>query len=87
VSNCFTGKVCLSGRLAAALVENAVANVLPSLAIAELLLTFAVCFRRFDFELYETTERDAIMAFDYFISFAPMDSKGIRMRVVRELEN
>ena len=54
-----------------------------SLAYAELYLTLASVFRRFDLELYETTkERDLDVIHDYFIA-RPV---GVRMQVVEALE-
>lgn len=50
-----------------------------NLATAEIYLTIATVFRRFDIELYETTARDAEVAHDYFIPHGHQDSKGVRV--------
>ena len=50
-----------------------------NLANAELYLTLATVFRRFDMELYETTARDAEIAHDFFIPHGHADSKGVRV--------
>lgn len=50
-----------------------------NLATAEIYLTLAMVFRRFDMELYETTEKDAEIAHDFFIPHCPVDSKGVRI--------
>lgn len=50
-----------------------------NLATAEIYLTLAIVFRRFDMELYETTERDADIAADFFIPHGHPDSKGVRI--------
>ncbi|KUJ13489.1 cytochrome P450 [Mollisia scopiformis] len=51
-----------------------------NLAKAELYLTVATIFRRFDnMELFETTSRDVVPKHDHFIPHPEMDSKGIRV--------
>lgn len=50
-----------------------------NLAIAEIYITVATVFRRFDMELFETTRRDADVAHDYFVPLGPKDSKGVRI--------
>lgn len=50
-----------------------------NLATAEIYLTIAIMFRRFRMELYETTERDAEIAHDFFIPHGHQDSKGVRV--------
>ena len=50
-----------------------------NLATAEIYLTLATVFRRFSMELYETTERDAEIAHDFFIPHGHQDSKGVRI--------
>lgn len=50
-----------------------------NLATAEIYLTLATVFRRFDMELYETTARDAEVAHDFFIPHGHADSKGVRV--------
>jgi hypothetical protein len=54
---------------------------LRSLAWCELYLGFASLFRLFDFELYETDKTDVEIAHDFFLPFAKLDSKGIRVFV------
>jgi cytochrome P450 len=50
-----------------------------NLATAEIYLTLASVFRRYDMELYETTERDAEIVHDFFIPHGHQDSKGVRI--------
>ncbi|KAL5376808.1 hypothetical protein DPSP01_010219 [Paraphaeosphaeria sporulosa] len=50
-----------------------------NLATAEIYLTLATVFRRFDMELYETTGRDAEIVHDFFIPHGHQDSKGVRV--------
>jgi cytochrome P450 len=50
-----------------------------NLATAEIYLTLATIFRRFDMELYETTGRDAEIVSDFFIPHGHPDSKGVRI--------
>jgi cytochrome P450 len=50
-----------------------------NLANAEIYLTLATVFRRFDMELYDTTARDAEVAHDFFIPHGHADSKGVRV--------
>jgi hypothetical protein len=51
-----------------------------SLAKAELLLTIATVFRRFDKqELFETTRADVDVQHDLFLPQAALDSKGVRV--------
>lgn len=50
-----------------------------NLATAEIYLTLATVFRRFNMELYETTARDAEIAHDFFIPHGHADSKGVRI--------
>ncbi|RMZ77471.1 hypothetical protein DV738_g4378, partial [Chaetothyriales sp. CBS 135597] len=47
-----------------------------NLANAELYMTIATVFRRFDLELYQTTARDAEIGHDYFIPHHHADSMG-----------
>lgn len=56
-----------------------------NLAYAELYLTVATIFSRFDFELYQTTRRDVELAHDFFVGMPPLDSQGIRARVSKQL--
>jgi cytochrome P450 len=57
-----------------------------NLAYAELFLTLAATFRRFDLELYETTIDDIRMAKDGFVAYPKPESKGVRIRVKGELD-
>jgi cytochrome P450 len=50
-----------------------------NLATAEIYLTLATVFRRYNMELYETTERDAEIVHDFFIPHGHQDSKGVRI--------
>ena len=56
-----------------------------SLANAEIFLTLAHLFRRFDFEIYDTTAaRDVETSNDSFVGMADLSSPGIRMKVVKD---
>ncbi|MCJ1395080.1 hypothetical protein MMC18_007961 [Xylographa bjoerkii] len=58
-----------------------------SFAYAELYLVVAMIFRRFELALYETSrEKDLVYTRDCFIGKASVESKGIRVKIVRELE-
>jgi cytochrome P450 len=57
-----------------------------NLANAELYKVTATIFRRFEFELYETTTRDVTITWDAFVGQFPLDSKGVRARVVAETQ-
>lgn len=50
-----------------------------NLAKAEIHLTMAAVFRRFDMDLFETTREDVDVAHDFFNPRAKMDSKGVRV--------
>jgi cytochrome P450 len=50
-----------------------------NLATAEIYLTLATVFRRFNMELFDTTAYDAEVAHDYFIPHCAKDSKGVRI--------
>ena len=50
-----------------------------NLATAEIYYTLAMVFRRFEMELFETTERDAEVVHDFFIPHGHADSKGVRI--------
>jgi hypothetical protein len=52
-----------------------------SLAMAELYITLATVFSRFDFELYQTDETDVQMAHAYLVPYPKWESKGVRARV------
>ncbi|CZR56606.1 related to cytochrome P450 CYP3/CYP5/CYP6/CYP9 subfamilies [Phialocephala subalpina] len=56
-----------------------------NLAYAELFLTIATIFRRFEMELFETDESDVKIEHDYFAPVPKHDSKGVRIRVVKEV--
>jgi cytochrome P450 len=55
-----------------------------NLAYAELYLTVATIFSRFDLELVGTTKRDVEIAHDFFVGMPPLDSKGVMVRVVKD---
>jgi cytochrome P450 len=48
-----------------------------NLAMAELYLALGNIFHRFDLELYQTSEVDVTMAYDYFSPYPKKESKGI----------
>ena len=52
-----------------------------NLAKIELTLTVGNLFNKYDFELFETTERDLSRAQDWFSPFPPLDSAGLRVVV------
>ena len=51
-------------------------------AMAELFLDLGIVFRRCDFELFETGEREVKMAANYFAPFPEPGTKGVRVRVI-----
>ncbi|KAF2871559.1 cytochrome P450 [Massariosphaeria phaeospora] len=55
------------------------------LASAELHLTVASLFRRFEFELYETCYKDVEITWDGFSGGFSPESKGVRIKVVKEI--
>ncbi|KAL1600670.1 hypothetical protein SLS60_007058 [Paraconiothyrium brasiliense] len=55
------------------------------LASAELLLTVACLFRRFKFELYDTTEKDVEITWDGFSGGFRPESNGVRIKVANAL--
>lgn len=57
------------------------ANILRSLAHAELYLVLATVFRRFTFELFDTDISDIELAHDFFLPSPKLDSKGLRVKV------
>ena len=59
---------------------------LSSLAGAELYLAIVSMFRRFDFELFDTTESDIEITWDGFAGGFRPESKGIRVKVFAEVE-
>jgi hypothetical protein len=54
-----------------------------SLAYAEMYLTLATIVRRFDMELYETSIEDVTMVHDFFVAVPKLDSKGVRVKVMK----
>jgi len=52
-----------------------------NLAYAEIYLTLAAVFRRFDLELFETTREDVDIVHDFLHPSARLDSKGVRVLV------
>lgn len=52
-----------------------------NLAHAEIVLTLAYLFRRFQLTLHETTRADVDIEHDYFTAFPRLDSKGVRVLV------
>ena len=59
---------------------------LHSLAMAELHLTIATLFRRFELELFDTyRERDIDNVRDFFLGEPHPDTRGVRVRVLREI--
>lgn len=56
-----------------------------NLAWAELYLTIAMLLTSVEMELWETTERDATVAMEFFLGTLPSDSKGIRVKIVGRL--
>lgn len=56
-----------------------------NLAYAELYLTLAAVFRRFELRLFETTRADVDMAHDFIGASARLDSKGVRVVVHKKL--
>lgn len=51
------------------------------LAQAELYITIATLFRRFDFQIWRTTQEDMDIVHDYFVPRPKKDSKGLRVLV------
>jgi cytochrome P450 len=59
-----------------------------NLAMAEIYLTLAHVFRRFEFELYDTiAPRDVEIIRDSFIGMVDGNSQGIRVRVTKDRVN
>ena len=52
-----------------------------NLAYAEMYITLATLFRRFDFELFETTRDDVAVAHEYHIPQVKRGSRGVRVLV------
>lgn len=57
-----------------------------NLAYAELFLTLAALFRRFELELFETTRADVDVAHDFVAGTPRLDSKGVRVVVSKRLD-
>jgi len=56
-----------------------------NLAYAELYMTLAYIFRRFEMSLFETIEeRDVLTTRDCFIGLTDLKSPGIRVRIMKE---
>jgi len=55
------------------------------LANAELMLAIACLFRRFEFELYNTSWRDVEITWDGFSGGFSSDSRGIRVKVIKQV--
>ena len=61
------------------------ADVIVSLAYAEMYLALAVLFKRLSFELYDTTrERGIDLSRDYFVGETKKESPGVRVKIVWE---
>ena len=56
-----------------------------NLAYAEMYMTLAVVFRRFELRLFETTRADVEVVHDFVAGSARLDSKGMRVVVMRKL--
>lgn len=57
-----------------------------NLAYAELFLTLASMFRRFDLELYKTSIEDVMLVRDMFMPAPRIESKGVRIIVKGEVD-
>jgi len=53
--------------------------------MAELYLTIATVFTRFEFELFDTNESDVRMEHAYLVPYPKWESKGIRVVVKKTL--
>ncbi len=53
-----------------------------NLAYAEMYMTLASVFRRFELELYETTSEDVDVVYDFVAGMCKLDTKGVRVVVV-----
>ncbi|KAH9903693.1 cytochrome P450 [Xylariomycetidae sp. FL2044] len=56
-----------------------------NLAYAELYLVLAGFFTRLEVALHETTDRDVEIVEDNFVGLRPSDSKGVRVKVLKDL--
>lgn len=54
-----------------------------NLAYIEMYLTLAMMFRRYRFELHESSVEDVELGHDFFIPVARLESKGVRVFVKR----
>jgi hypothetical protein len=54
-----------------------------SLANAEIYMTIANVFRRFDLSLFETTRKDVTIVCDAFVGHPRKESKGVRVKVAK----
>ena len=54
-----------------------------SLTYAEIYIALAITFRRFEFEIYDTTRDDVNAKHDFFVASPKLDSKGIRAKVTK----
>jgi len=61
--------------------RGTLADVQNSLAQAELYITLATIFSRFDFRLYETDVSDVEMVHGYLLPYPKWESKGVRVEV------
>lgn len=59
--------------------------MITSLAMAELYITIATVFTRFDFDLFQTDESDVRMAHAYLVPYTKWESKGIRVTVRNDM--
>jgi hypothetical protein len=57
-----------------------------SLAYAKLYLTIARIFRLYKLELFKTSVKDIKIAYNFFSPVLRLDSKGVRVRVIREVK-
>ena len=55
-----------------------------NLAYAELYMTLAAVFRRFELQLFETTQADVEVVHDFVMGVVRLDSKGVRVVVARK---
>jgi hypothetical protein len=53
--------------------------------MAEVYITIATVFTRFDLELYETDESDVKMKHAYLVPYPKWESKGVRAKVKKVL--
>ena len=53
----------------------------------ELFVALGTLFRKFELEAYETDETDVVLAHDFFVPSPKLDSKGIRVKIIKVEEN